>query len=100
MEGGVPALVLMATAALGWVVRTITLLRNSHHGGIDLQRALVGAIILLILGLWSLVDYPLRTPALASLAALCAVWVADFEPLSARSPAHRGSRRFKERSAL
>ncbi|MEL6706977.1 MAG: O-antigen ligase family protein [Pseudomonadota bacterium] len=100
MEGGVPALVLMATAALGWVVRTITLLRNSHHGGIDLQRALAGAIILLILGLWSLVDYPLRTPALASLAALCAVWVADFEPLSARSPAHRGSRRFKERSAL
>ncbi|MEM7702458.1 MAG: O-antigen ligase family protein [Pseudomonadota bacterium] len=98
MEGGVPALILMAIAALGWAARAFTLLRNSHDGGIDLQRALSGAIILLILGLWSLVDYPLRTPALASLAAVCAVWMAapiHSAPARARS---RSGHRFKERS--
>lgn len=76
MEGGIPALALMAVALLGWGSRALALLRNSHPGRIETQLALAGAIILFILGAWSLVDYPLRTPALASLAALCAVWMA------------------------
>ncbi|MGB3472041.1 MAG: O-antigen ligase family protein [Erythrobacter sp.] len=76
MEGGIPALALMLVAVVGWLGRAIVLLRNSHTGRIEVQLGLAGAIILFILGAWSLVDYPLRTPALASLAAVCAVWMA------------------------
>ena len=69
-------MLLMVSATFAWAIRTVTLLRNSHRGRIEIQLGLAGAIILLILGAWSLVDYPLRTPALVSLAALCAVWMA------------------------
>ncbi len=76
LEGGIPAMVLMAAAVLAWLARFVGLLKNSHTGRIEVQLGLAGAIILFILGGWSLVDYPMRTPALASLAALCAVWMA------------------------
>jgi len=75
MEGGIPAIVLMLVAVVGWFGRTIALVKNSHTGRIDIQLGLAGAVILFILGAWSLVDYPMRTPALASLAAVCAVWM-------------------------
>lgn len=76
MEGGIPAIALMMVAILGWLSRLVALVRNSHTGRIEVQLGLAGAIILFILGAWSLVDYPMRTPALASLAALCAIWMA------------------------
>ncbi|MDY7096624.1 MAG: O-antigen ligase family protein [Pseudomonadota bacterium] len=77
MEGGLPAIVLMVAAIAGWLLRSRELLANSQSGRIEVQLGLAGAIILFILGAWSLVDYPLRTPALASLAAICAVWMAS-----------------------
>ena len=76
VEGGVPAIALMVVTILGWGTRALALARNSQRGRIETQLGLAGAIILFILGVWSLVDYPLRTPALASLAALCAIWMA------------------------
>lgn len=76
MEGGIAALALMALAVGGWATKAFGLLQNRHRGRIEFQLALAGAIILFVLGAWSLVDYPLRTPALASLAGLCAVWLA------------------------
>ncbi|MEM7689155.1 MAG: O-antigen ligase family protein [Pseudomonadota bacterium] len=81
MEGGIPALILIAIGIVAWCKRALDLVRtglvqNSHRGRIDVQLGLAGALILFILGAWSLVDYPLRTPALGSLAALSAVWMA------------------------
>ena len=76
MEGGIPAMILMVLAIGGWATRSLALMRKSHTGRIEVQLGLAGAIILFILGAWSLVDYPLRTPALASLAAICAIWMA------------------------
>ncbi len=92
MEGGVPALVLMALALVGWAVRAVALLRSRHHGRIEIQLALTGVIILLILGGASLVDYPLRTPALASVAALAAIWMAlpDLSRSRPAAAAHTG----------
>jgi len=75
LEGGIPAMALMLAAILGWAARSLALLRESRSGRFETQLALAGAIILFALGLWSGVDYPLRTPALAGLAALCAVWM-------------------------
>ena len=75
LEGGIPMIVLMIAGIIGWAMRSIAVVRNSQSGRIEVQLALAGAIILFILGAWSFVDYPLRTPALASLAAICAVWL-------------------------
>jgi O-antigen ligase len=90
LEGGLPAMGLMIAAAIGWVVRFVSLVRNSHDGRIEIQLALAGAIILIVLGAWSLVDYPLRTPALASIAALCAVWMALPHPCKIAGTSWRG----------
>ncbi|MEO0462635.1 MAG: O-antigen ligase family protein [Pseudomonadota bacterium] len=76
LEGGIAAMALMAVAVLGWCWKSLALVRNRQTGRIEVQLGLAGAIILFILGAWSFVDYPTRTPALASLMALCAVWIA------------------------
>jgi len=76
LEGGIPALVLMLAAILGWAGHAIALLRERRTGRFEIQIGLASAAILFVLGLWSLVDYPLRVPALAGLAALCSVWMA------------------------
>ena len=76
MEGGIPAVILMGVAIVGWGLRALALGQNSHRGRIEIQLGMAGALILFILGAWRLVDYPLRTPALASLAAISAVWMA------------------------
>lgn len=76
LEGGLPAIALMLAGIAAFALRSAALLRQSRTGRFEVQLGLAGAVVLLGLGLWSGVDYPLRTPALASLAALCAVWMA------------------------
>jgi hypothetical protein len=75
LEGGVPAIILMAVAITGWARSTAGVIRDSHTGRFEVQLGIAGAIILFVLGLWSGVDYPLRVPVIACLAALCAVWL-------------------------
>lgn len=75
LDGGVPVASLLA-AALVALVRAVIRLRSQFPGGkLAVQLATVGAVALFTLFLWSLVDYPLRTPTLACLAAVAAVWV-------------------------
>lgn len=76
LEGGIPALVLIAFALVAFLMRSKSLLTRSYSGRLDVQLALVGASVIFVLGLWSLVDYPLRVPSLACLAAISAVWMA------------------------
>ncbi|MDJ0643321.1 MAG: O-antigen ligase family protein [Erythrobacter sp.] len=76
LEGGVPAIVLMAIALIAFARTAIGLIGRSPTGRLEVQLGLAGAIILFVLGLWSAVDYPLRVPALACLAALASVWMA------------------------
>lgn len=54
------------------------------------QLAWAGIAVLFMLGLWSLVDYPLRVPSLAALAALGAVWMGA--PAAANAPSKRHRR--------
>ncbi|KPP95485.1 O-antigen ligase [Erythrobacter sp. HL-111] len=76
LEGGLPAIALMLAGVAAYALRTASLLRQARTGRYEVQLGLAGAVVLLGLGLWSGVDYPLRTPALASIAALSAVWMA------------------------
>ena len=76
LEGGVPVALLLIAALFGFV-RAFMRLRSRLHGGqFAVQLGMAGAVALIILFLWSLVDYPLRTPALACLAAVATAWMA------------------------
>ncbi|QUL37319.1 O-antigen ligase [Erythrobacter sp. JK5] len=76
LEGGIPAVLLMIVALVAFVRGAFALLSLAHTGRFGVQLGLAGAIILFVLGLWSAVDYPLRVPALAVVAALASVWMA------------------------
>lgn len=73
IEGGIPALLILA-GALFWAVRTIwKVWRSSSVGATNLAVFAVGS-----LALWSaasLVDYPLRTPIVAMLVASLTAWL-------------------------
>lgn len=75
LEGGIPAALLAVAAVFLWGFRVRNLAGKLHAGRFAIQLGVLGAGIILILGLWSLVDYPLRVPSLACLAALAAVWM-------------------------
>lgn len=69
LTGGVPAILVLATAISLAVLRGTRALRSARtHHEIVLRR--LGASICLVLALASLYDYPLRTPALAALFAI------------------------------
>lgn len=75
MTGGVPALFLILIGCMGWAG---SFLQHAFTPAPDDSNPLrkAGLVILLILGLASLTDYPLRTPALSCLFVLAAVWTA------------------------
>lgn len=75
VTGGIPAILLIA-AGLAWTalagLRAWQHLRAGHPGG---RTAIAGAAVIFILAAASVLDYPLRTPALACLLASAAVWL-------------------------
>ncbi len=75
LEGGIPAVIVMVVAIAAWAVKTRGLVQKLYSGQFAIQLGVVGSASILILGLWSLVDYPLRVPSLACLAAVAAVWM-------------------------
>lgn len=75
LEGGIPIAILLAICVYLWIRGTRSAWRQRHAGHLSVQLAMVGSVNLFILGLWSLVDYPIRVPSLACIAALSAVWL-------------------------
>jgi O-antigen ligase len=81
MELGLPGLLLIGFFLLWWGWRSILVWRSNAEGS-DLGRA--GSIIILVVLLHSIVDYPIRTSAIAVLfAAACALMI----PASSRTRA-------------
>ena len=75
LEGGVPIAAVLGVAVVAYTRQTAYLWRNRRMIRSGIQLSLFGAFVILILGLWSLLDYPLRVPSLSSLAAIGAVWM-------------------------
>ena len=75
LEGGVPVAILIVFVLWAWARGVLYLWRQRHSGRYGIQLGLLGASAILILGLWSFVDYPLRVPSLATLAAIAAIWM-------------------------
>ena len=89
LEGGVPALILMGLAIIAFIRAALGLIGRRSSGRLEVQLWLAGAVMLFVLGLWSGVDYPLRVPALACVAALASVWMVF--PRSDHALGHSGT---------
>lgn len=75
LEGGVPALLILIAAVVAFAIGARKRISRSGFGDLHSQIGLVGTVTVFVLGLWSLVDYPLRVPSLACLAAISAIWM-------------------------
>ncbi|MGN6594301.1 O-antigen ligase family protein [Sphingopyxis terrae] len=79
LEYGLPGLLLIVAAVSGWAWAIFRLWNARRAAGGRAGRTHLygsaGSAILLILGLGSVVDYPLRVPSLAALATLASVWI-------------------------
>jgi O-antigen ligase len=80
LEFGLPGMLLILFAVVAWAlaVRRLWRARKAANGQVCRTQlyGCAGAAVLLILAVGSLVDYPLRVPSLAALAALASVWMA------------------------
>lgn len=72
MDAGVGGMVLLLGGALLWIQGLWRVLGGKVTGRLPL----LGLVVIAMLALGSFLDYPLRTPALASLFALAAAWTA------------------------
>jgi len=73
LEGGLPALGLLITFLGWWAWKSIRLWRGSGGEGVALGR--LGSILLLLILLASITDYPVRTPLMMVIAAQAAAWM-------------------------
>ena len=80
LEYGLFGIAVMLSAVMLWAVGVFRLWKRRRAGGERADRMQIygwaGASILLIMGLGSIVDYPLRVPSLAGLAAVASIWMA------------------------
>lgn len=74
LTGGLPAVLVMLAAAIGWGYATVRLFRatNAPHAVVVGRSA---AVCTALVVLASLVDYPARTPLIACLLAILALWM-------------------------
>ncbi len=76
MTGGIPAIAIVIIAIILYLRLTWRAFRSTE-GMVDRTLALVSAINIAILAMFSLFDYPLRTPSLSAffvLSAMCLIW--------------------------
>jgi O-antigen ligase len=77
VTGGLPAIMLVCLALMAWGWQVNRLLRQSGASRRGLLYGRLGAVIIFIVALGSVSDYPLRVPSIAVLFVIAAVWMAD-----------------------
>lgn len=82
ITGGLPALVLLAAFLAWWAARSIRVMVRPGSSWPGTAAGRLGAAVILLFMTASLIDYPLRTPALAMVFAIACGWLS-----SARSAA-------------
>lgn len=76
MTGGLPAMLLLFIFLLWWAKRSWNVFGHAEEGSKSQVFARLGVVVSTILGLASIVDYPLRTPSLSCLFVVMLVWLA------------------------
>lgn len=74
---GLAGALILAIAVLLWIWAAVSLIRARHYGSRTIQFGQLGLIVAGLLGLASVVDYPLRAPSLACLLVLSAIWTEE-----------------------
>lgn len=76
LTGGLPAIGLLCFACYVYFLSLVALWRSRNFIGEDVIFARLGIVVVTIFAFASLVDFPLRTPALISVFTLAAIWTA------------------------
>lgn len=79
LEGGLPAIALLLTAVLWWVVSSVRIWRSESRGR---MLAKAGSAIIFLVLLASITDYPARTPMIMAILVVAAVWMTGPSPSS------------------
>jgi O-antigen ligase len=97
LTSGVAGIAILLLSLLAWAVATFRVWFCVSEASRHKKLGRAASVILLLLALSSLVDYPLRTPSLAAFAVLAAVWLS-----SASSQPSRADKKDKkmDRSSL
>lgn len=87
ITGGVPALIILCLFVLWWFLKTVRALRGWSVPSRRLAFARLGSFMIILLLLWSLVDYPLRVPTMSALLAIACGWLGSIGPAAPRREA-------------
>ena len=80
IEGGLPAILLGLVAIVLLVLRTLRIVRNRPSDQMMADNAVLGILVIGVLALASIVDYPLRTPSIMLLVVAAAAML--FKPMA------------------
>ena len=75
MTGGVPAMLLLLVVVAAWGWRTYVAWRVMKPATREARYARMASILVLMLALASVVDYPLRVPSMMGFAVVLALWL-------------------------
>jgi hypothetical protein len=76
--GGLPAALLLGIACYAWGHKTAALLRPQDNQRREYAYARLGALIILMLALASIADYPLRVPSISCVFAIAVIWLSSW----------------------
>lgn len=99
MTGGLPAMLLLFAACAGWVLSAYRIIGAGACDAFQPFRR-AALVIVFIFAVASLTDYPLRTPSLAVLFTLCAVWLCIPFDAEAGRPAQSNPSKFREEKGV
>jgi O-antigen ligase len=74
LTGGLPAIALMTVALIAYFIAAYQTFWKSDRGSVRTRYSRLGLALIMILGVASLVDYPLRTPMLSVLFVIALFW--------------------------
>ena len=84
---GLPGVALMALLLVVFVVRSVRVWSKGGGHRRSVQFARLATVMLVMMALASIPDYPLRTPIMMCLAALCGLWLVNDEHSDRAAPA-------------
>ena len=77
VSGGLPVIILICLAIVVWAKISLPLWLHRNDRSRDKMFARLGSVIVLMLALASIPDYPLRVPSLSCVFVLAAVWLSN-----------------------
>jgi uncharacterized membrane protein YbaN (DUF454 family) len=72
-----PGIALIAVAALAYLRRSVRLWKEARARDRDVKIARMASVVIALMALASLTDYPVRTPIMMSVLALCCLWLVE-----------------------